>query len=346
MSQEWIVHQRRTVLRQDPFLRVEYHDLELPDGRRIPEWPWVITPDFINVAALTTAGKFICFRQTKYAVDGLSLAPVGGYLEPGEDPLAAAQRELREETGYSAADWTPLGRYAVDGNRGAGNAHFFLARNAEFVGHVDSDDLEEMALVLLSRAEVVQGLRDGAFKVLPWAAVMALALQDNDVAQAFCAGWRLRGFQIERPVPGAGEGHFGQRAAAAQGAFTGAQRLRKAVGRAQVACRQGHHRRIGGGDGKVRRHAFGIEAAHLAQIDAVALGFNGKIGDGLTDVIPGVLVGRIPIAPGQAADADHQQRGGPGPGLVALFEAVQQCGVGVGFRIAAGDQEAPRLFVA
>ena len=173
----WIVHQRRTVLQQERYLTVEYHDLELPDGTRIREWPWVITPDFVNVAALTTDGQFICFRQTKYAVDGLSLAPVGGYLEPGEDPLAAAQRELREETGYSAPDWTPLGSYAVDGTRGAGNAHLFLARNATFAGSVDSDDLEEMALVLLSRAEVALGLRNGAFKVLPWATVMALALQ-------------------------------------------------------------------------------------------------------------------------------------------------------------------------
>ena len=175
--QSWICHQRRTVLQQGRYLTVEYHDLELPDGTRIPEWPWVITPDYVNIAALTSGGAFICFRQTKYAVDGLSLAPVGGYLEPGEDPLAAAQRELREETGYSAPDWTPLGSYAVDGNRGAGNAHLFLARNAEYVGAVDSDDLEEMALVLLSREEVAQGLRDGAFKVLPWATVMALALQ-------------------------------------------------------------------------------------------------------------------------------------------------------------------------
>ncbi|MBI1834896.1 MAG: TonB-dependent receptor, partial [Burkholderiales bacterium] len=43
--------------------------------------------DYINVAAVTMTNEFLCFRQTKYAVQGTSLAPVGGYLDPGEDPL-------------------------------------------------------------------------------------------------------------------------------------------------------------------------------------------------------------------------------------------------------------------
>lgn len=92
--------------------------MELPTGQIIDDWQWIITPDFINVVLITEAGEFVCFRQTKYAVDGVSLAIVGGYLEEGEDPLDAAKREVLEETGYSAPNWTPLGSYAVDGNRG------------------------------------------------------------------------------------------------------------------------------------------------------------------------------------------------------------------------------------
>jgi ADP-ribose pyrophosphatase len=129
------------------------------------------------VAVVTTEQQFLCFRQTKYAVEGITLAPVGGYLEPGEDPLAAAQRELLEETGYESSNWLSLGRYAVDGNRGAGTAYLFLARQARRVAEVLADDLEEQQLLHLSRAEVELALRTGEFKVLSWAAVMALALQ-------------------------------------------------------------------------------------------------------------------------------------------------------------------------
>jgi ADP-ribose pyrophosphatase len=174
--QPWKTLSRRVLLRHNKFLTVEVHAVELPDGRVIDDWAWVITPDFVNIVATTETGQFLCFRQTKYAVAGISLAPPGGYIEPGEDPLAAAQRELLEETGYAAPEWVSLGHYAVDSNRGAGTAYFFLARQAHRVADPIADDLEEQELLLLSRAEVEAALAAGEFKALPWAAVMALAL--------------------------------------------------------------------------------------------------------------------------------------------------------------------------
>ncbi len=174
--QPWKTLSRRIILKHSKYLIVENHAVELPDGRVISEWPWIITPDYINVLVVTQDGEFLCFRQTKYGVEGTSLAPVGGYLEPGEDPLAAAQRELLEETGYQAPEWTSLGHYGVDGNRGAGTAHFFLARGALRVSEPDADDLEEQELLHLSRSEMEAAIANGEFKSLPWAAVVALAL--------------------------------------------------------------------------------------------------------------------------------------------------------------------------
>jgi ADP-ribose pyrophosphatase len=174
--QPWKTIAKKTLLNHSPWLTVEEHTIELPNGRVIDRWPWVITKDYVNVVAVTTEGKFLCFRQTKYAVDGVTLAPVGGYLDPSEDALAAAQRELLEETGYEAEDWIRLGSYRVDGNHGAGTAHLFLARGASQVNHPSSDDLEEQHLLLLSRHEVEAATRAGEFRVLGWAAAMALAL--------------------------------------------------------------------------------------------------------------------------------------------------------------------------
>jgi ADP-ribose pyrophosphatase len=174
--QPWKTVSRQTILDCGKFLVVEQHQIELPNGQIIPDWAWVITPDFVNVMAVTEAGQFICFRQTKYAVPEVILGITGGYIEPGEEPLISAQRELLEETGYEASQWTSLGAYAVDGNRGAGQAHLFLATEAHPVAPPEADDLEEQELVLLSRAEVEQALAAGEFKVLPWAAAVSLAL--------------------------------------------------------------------------------------------------------------------------------------------------------------------------
>jgi ADP-ribose pyrophosphatase len=174
--ENWKTLAKEPALDMPPFLKVETHTVLLPDGRIIEGWPWIICPDFVNVVAITEEDKYLCFRQTKYSVQGTSLAPMGGFIEPGEDPLAAAKRELLEEMGYAALHWESLGKFAVDGNRGNGTAHFFLARGAYQVAKPVSDDLEQQELLLLSRAEVEAAVARGAFRVLPWQAIMALAL--------------------------------------------------------------------------------------------------------------------------------------------------------------------------
>lgn len=175
--ESWKTLSRRVILDYSKFLTVEEHAVELPDGQVITDWPWVITPDFVNVVVVTQEGRFLCFRQTKYGLEGTSIAPVGGFLDPGEEPLAAAQRELREETGYEAAVWIPLGSFRMDPNRGCGTGHLFLAQQARHVTDPVADDLEEQELLLLTRAELEAALDAGEFKTLAWAAVVALALR-------------------------------------------------------------------------------------------------------------------------------------------------------------------------
>lgn len=176
----WKTRSRRLLLQHSSYLRVEEHAVELPDGRVIPNWPWIITPDFVNVLAETPEARFLCFRQVKYGVQGITLAAIGGYIEPGEAPLMAAQRELQEETGYHAEQWTHLGSFRVDANRGAGTGHLYLARHAVRKTTPDSDDLEAQELLLLSRSELRAALQAGKFKAMSWALLVALALEVLD----------------------------------------------------------------------------------------------------------------------------------------------------------------------
>jgi ADP-ribose pyrophosphatase len=174
--QPWKTLSRNVILDLGKFLKVENHVVELPDGRVISDWPWIIIPDYVNVVALTPKNEFICFRQVKYAVEGTSLSVVGGIIEPGETPLDAAKRELKEETGYEAGRWFFLGDYSVDANRGAGKGNLFLALDAISVCQPHSDDLEEQELLLLHQEEILSALRAGEFKVLSWTAAIALVL--------------------------------------------------------------------------------------------------------------------------------------------------------------------------
>ena len=175
--QAWRTLSRRTVLDFSEFLVVEEHTIELPDGQIVSQWPWLVTPDYVNVVAVTSEGLFLCFRQTKYAVSGTTLAPVGGYLEDGEDPLAGAQRELLEETGFESETWIHLGSFRVDANRGLGTAHSFLACDCRRVAEADADDLEEQELLHLTQFEIETAIDAGDFKVLPWPTAVLLALR-------------------------------------------------------------------------------------------------------------------------------------------------------------------------
>jgi ADP-ribose pyrophosphatase len=172
----WETISKKTILSHNKFLTVENHVVKLPDGRIIPDWPWLIIPSAAIVLAVTDDERFLCFRQTKYAIQGSSLAPVGGMLEPNETPLEAARRELLEEMGYASANWFGLGSYLLDPNRGIATMHLFLALNAKKVAEPNSDDLEDQELVVLSRNEIEQALKTGEFKVLAWSAVVAMSL--------------------------------------------------------------------------------------------------------------------------------------------------------------------------
>lgn len=172
----WKTLSKERVLERNKFLKIEDHKIQLPNGKIIDDWPWVITPDFVNIVAVTTDHNFICLRQTKYAVQEISLAPIGGYIEPGENPLIAAQRELLEETGYSTTEWIDLGSYVVDANRGCGRAFIFLAKNAVKVSEPTEIDAEQPELIFLSREEVLKAIERGDFKVLSYALSFSLAL--------------------------------------------------------------------------------------------------------------------------------------------------------------------------
>jgi ADP-ribose pyrophosphatase len=157
-------------------LVVESHTIELPNGKIVSNWPWIDATKFINVLAISEDDKFICLRQTKYCIEEEVVAPVGGYIEPNETPLKAAQRELLEETGYEAMEWIKLGDYRVDPNWGISTGYLFLARYAHKIQEPVDDDFEDQRLIYLTQSELESALVAGKLKVFAWATLVAMSL--------------------------------------------------------------------------------------------------------------------------------------------------------------------------
>mmetsp|Transcript_8571 Transcript_8571/g.9557 ORF Transcript_8571/g.9557 Transcript_8571/m.9557 type:complete len:233 (-) Transcript_8571:157-855(-) len=158
-------------------VEVERHAVILPDGEIEDNWLWVLTPSFVNIMALTEDNKVIIFKQEKYATDGFSLAAPGGHVEPGEESLPAAKRELVEETGYASDEWHFLGEYTMDANRGVGKGYLYLALDAKKVQEKMSEgDVEKQEMMLLTLEELEEAILDNKMQVLSWSATMTMGL--------------------------------------------------------------------------------------------------------------------------------------------------------------------------
>ncbi len=90
------------------FLRVQRDVVRLPDGSRTTR-EYIRHPGAVGIVALTAAGEVVLERQYRYPHRRDFIEIPAGKREAGEAPLVTAQRELLEETGYAARDWTRLG---------------------------------------------------------------------------------------------------------------------------------------------------------------------------------------------------------------------------------------------
>ena len=86
------------------------------------------------VAAVDDDGRLLCVRQYRIPAGDWLVEVPAGRLEPGEDPLTAAQRELEEETGYRARHWSPLQRFFPAVGFCSEVLHLYLATGLARVG--------------------------------------------------------------------------------------------------------------------------------------------------------------------------------------------------------------------
>lgn len=180
MAEPWQTVGRETVFAALPWVQVDREAVRLPSGRVIPDFYRVLLPDFVVALARAADGIYPVVREYKYGLGGETLSVPAGLIDPGEEPLAAAQRELREETGYAADRWRLLGRFVVDGNRDCGTMHLFAAEGARRVAAPVIDEAETLEVVCLTRPELVEALVSGEFRTLPGAGGLALALLLTD----------------------------------------------------------------------------------------------------------------------------------------------------------------------
>jgi len=118
--------------------------------------------DWVNIVPVTPDGDVVMVEQFRHGLDGFTVEIPGGMVDPGEEPIAAAARELLEETGYRAAEIVPLGGANPNPALFGNTLHAFVGRGVERVAEVRNDGTEETHVVVVSPAELVELIRGGA----------------------------------------------------------------------------------------------------------------------------------------------------------------------------------------
>ena len=141
------------------FLHAMRDTVRLPDGKEATR-EYVIHPGAVMVVAELPDGRLVLERQFRYPVQSVMVEFPAGKLDPGEDSLACAQRELLEETGYTARQWAR-----------AGVLHPVISYSTEFIdiwfareltaGQRQLDAGEFLDVFSASADELLQWCRDG-----------------------------------------------------------------------------------------------------------------------------------------------------------------------------------------
>ena len=141
------------------FLHAMRDTVRLPDGKEAFR-EYVIHPGAVMVVAELPDGRLVLERQFRYPVQSVMVEFPAGKLDPGEDSLVCAQRELLEETGYTARQWAR-----------AGVLHPVISYSTEFIdiwfardltaGQRQLDAGEFLDVFSASTDELLQWCRDG-----------------------------------------------------------------------------------------------------------------------------------------------------------------------------------------
>ena len=147
------------IVYQGRLLQVKCDRVGLPNGGESTR-EYIVHPGAVVILPVFENGDVLLERQHRYPLRRDFIEFPAGKIDPGEDELACGQRELREETGYKAKQWThvttlyPCIGYANE------RLEFFHAQQLEFVGHArDSDEFLEVLRVPFD--EAMAWLRSG-----------------------------------------------------------------------------------------------------------------------------------------------------------------------------------------
>ncbi len=165
------------------FRKVRYR---YPDGREFGPFYQYSRKSYSVIVPVLPDGRFLCVRQFRQGIGETTTEfPAGGIEADGaeygrvtrEGALAAAKRELKEETGYESDEWTHLITIPSNATIADNYAHVFLARNCRKVSGLHLDVTEDLEPVIVTKEEIETMISEGRFQQMGHVMAYLLAVR-------------------------------------------------------------------------------------------------------------------------------------------------------------------------
>ena len=119
------------------------------------------SPDSVNVIALSSEGEIILVKQFRFGTHQTTFELPGGIVEANETSLQGAQRELREETGYTGGQWQYLGSVPSNPVFMDSRIHHWLAKGLKKTQDLELDHGEDIEVIEIPQASCKEWLKEG-----------------------------------------------------------------------------------------------------------------------------------------------------------------------------------------
>ncbi|MEZ4917647.1 MAG: NUDIX hydrolase [Saprospiraceae bacterium] len=163
MPKPWKVLDSRYVYDKKPYMTLREDTVELANGSRIDDFFIFEYPNWVSVLPVTPEGNLVLIRQYRHGVGRVIPELVAGVIDPQEDPLLAAQRELLEETGFSGGEWSHLLTASANPSTHTNVCTIYLAYGVERLHTQILDATEEIEVEVLKPETVFAMLNENAF---------------------------------------------------------------------------------------------------------------------------------------------------------------------------------------
>ena len=144
-----------------PWVRFYKADCILPNGKGLKGFYWEHRPECAIIVAVTTDRKILMTWQYRHGIKKVIPDLPGGNVKSGEDILAAAKRELQEETGYTSDRWEKLFDIPAGGAEQDRYIHAYLALDCKKVQEQHLDATEDVVYKEISLDDALKIADEG-----------------------------------------------------------------------------------------------------------------------------------------------------------------------------------------